>query len=164
MYDFKVLIAQNPLCEKSQSLTFTLFWLFLISRFDYVSQFCCAVVIFLPSWNKPNTSSISNSTHWKVSERHQDLSEMNQKQPWTMSPAKHWKNWILFLSMGWVRILGIPSNVSSSFSSFIVPPCSRQEQTTVCEHDNDMVSPGYHWSVGTPCRFVVQLACPSVSL
>lgn len=26
----------------------------------------------------------------------------------------------------------------------IVPPCSRQEQTTVCERDTDMVSPGSH--------------------
>lgn len=48
-------------------------------------------------------------------------------------------------------------------SSFVVPPCSRREQTTVCEHDTDMVSPSSHRSVGTPCRSAVQLAYPSVS-
>lgn len=49
-------------------------------------------------------------------------------------------------------------------SSFSVPPCSRGEQTTVCDRDTDMVIPGSHRSVGTPCRSAVQLAYPSVSL
>lgn len=140
------------------------FWLLLISKCDETLQvFFVRLSFSLLKHTKETSHSLLNSF-----EKGTARSFCNQHL--THAAALQYKSkrilakLVCFSQHRLAESASCPQTSVLPVSSFIVPPCSRQEQTTVCERDTDMVSPGSHRSVGTPCRSAVQLAYPSVSL